>query len=135
MQMDPTRYPNPNEFIPERFLEHHLSASAYANSSDVEARDHFAYGNGRRICPGIHLAERSIFNLVSHLLQTFKILPALDANGKEIPVDINAFSNSLIVAAEPFKARFEVRSEEIHRTLEREWTIKYGAGPVESWSA
>jgi hypothetical protein len=29
------------------------SAAEYAASPDVEHRPHFAYGGGRRICPGI----------------------------------------------------------------------------------
>jgi hypothetical protein len=133
MQMNSQRYPEPEKFMPERFLEHHQSAAAYANSHDVDARDHFSYGNGRRVCPGIHLAERSLFNIVSHLLHTFDIRPALDSNGKEIPVDVMEYSNTLICGVLPFKARFIVRNNEVGHIMKKQWMSHYGNGPVESW--
>jgi hypothetical protein len=38
-------------------------------------RDHFAFGAGRRICPGYHVAERSFFIGFSRLLWAFDIQP------------------------------------------------------------
>ncbi|KAK5310120.1 hypothetical protein LTR93_012109 [Exophiala xenobiotica] len=133
IHMDPFRYPEPEKFVPERFLNHPLSAAAYANTSDVEARDHFSYGGGRRICVGMHLAERSLFTLTARLLHTFDIKPALDNKGNEIPVDMNAVRTSLIMAPEPFQARFIVRSAAIGKLLDREWKELFGKGPVDSW--
>ncbi|KAJ9633607.1 hypothetical protein H2204_006813 [Knufia peltigerae] len=120
MHMDSNRYPEPNQFRPERFLSHTLSAPAYANQPDVDARDHFSYGGGKRICVGIHLAERSLFTMTSRLLHAFDIEPALDANGKPIPVDAEGTRNGLIMSPNPFKARFVVRSEKLAELLEKE---------------
>ena len=130
--MDPVRYPNPTVFDPERFTSFPLSAAAYANSSDVDGRDHFSYGGGKRICVGLHLAERSLYNVTSRLLQAFEILPALDEKGNLVPINCDNVKSALIMAPFPFRARFKVRSEQIRKTLERQWseTVK---GLGESW--
>lgn len=45
--------------MPERFNAYPNLASHY--TSDGLGRDYFSYGAGRRVCPGIHLAERNLF--------------------------------------------------------------------------
>lgn len=132
MHMDPARYPDPNSFRPERFLSHPLSASAYANSPDTAARDHFSYGGGKRICVGLHLAERSLFVMTSRLLHAFDITPALDGEGHPVPVDVQGTRNGLIMSPNPFKARFVVRSAKVGELLERELEKVKTVG--ESWS-
>ncbi|KAI0371500.1 CyP450 monooxygenase [Pilatotrama ljubarskyi] len=56
---DPEEYPDPEEFRPERFLED--------NARDPVA---FVFGNGRRICPGRHFADASLFIIVASALHT-----------------------------------------------------------------
>ena len=67
MHMDPQHHPDPTSFIPERFTEHTKLAPDYA-AGDCEKRDHSGYGAGRRICPGMHLAERNMFQSIAKLL-------------------------------------------------------------------
>ncbi|KAM0420300.1 hypothetical protein ACHAPT_011961 [Fusarium lateritium] len=133
MHMDPERYPDPENYRPERFLNHHLPAATYAASNDVAARDHFGYGNGRRICLGIHVAERSLFLMCSRLLHTFDVLPALDSNGEPIRVDTSRYYSGLISGPESFKARFVIRNKEMGDLLEEEWKGYFGKGLLESW--
>jgi Cytochrome P450 len=78
------------------------------------------FGWGRRVCSGQGLAEQGTFLSVARFLWAFNIKKALDVNGKEVPVDINAYTNGLNMRPEPFGCRFEVRSEEIRKTVERE---------------
>jgi cytochrome P450 len=125
MHKDPKRYPEPDEYIPERFLNHPLSAPAYANSSDVAARDHFSYGDGKRICVGIHLAERSLFNLCSHLLHTFNFVRVKDSSGNLIPIDPDATRSGLVMGPLPFPVEFKVRSNKIEELLKREFAKRY----------
>jgi hypothetical protein len=132
--MDPSRYAEPQKFLPERFINHTLSASAYANNGDTAARDHFSYGGGKRICVGLHLAERSLFTITARLLQAFDIKPGLDANGKEMPLDKVPYTSLLISFPEPFPAQFIARNDQIKGLIQQEWTAIYGNGPIDSWS-
>ncbi|KAJ4318839.1 hypothetical protein N0V84_006652 [Fusarium piperis] len=131
---DPKRYEQPDEFKPERFLNHKLGAAAYANSGDVDGRDHFSYGGGKRICVGLHLAERSLFSLTSALLQCFDIKPGLGPDGKEVSLKNVPYSSNLISFPDDFPVRLEVRNDEIREMLDREWSNLYGNGPVTSWT-
>ncbi|KAK4946333.1 hypothetical protein LTR10_014531 [Elasticomyces elasticus] len=132
IHMDPVRYPDPTSFRPERFLCHKLSASAYANSSETGARDHFSYGGGKRMCVGLHLAERSLFVMTSRLLHAFDVRPALDSNGNPVPVDVEGTRTGLIMSPNHFRARFVVRSAKIKELLARELGKLETVG--ESWS-
>ena len=75
MAHDPVKYPSPDKFDPERFLDSDGKLLA-------EAPD-FVFGFGRRICPGRHLAENSVFILIACILQVLVIVPELDENGVE----------------------------------------------------
>lgn len=87
----------------------------------LAAIHHYGYGAGRRICPGLHLAERNLWRTVAKLMWAFDILEPLDpATGKTIPIDENAFSSSILVAPLPFKVRIVPRSEKVLQSIRRE---------------
>jgi cytochrome P450 len=85
MHHEPKRFPDPNKFIPERYADFPLSAPEYAAMSGDDSRDHCefssslrrleesltraqhadGYGWGRRICVGLHIAERSMYVALS----------------------------------------------------------------------
>ncbi|KAG2110358.1 cytochrome P450 [Suillus discolor] len=72
------KYSNPDEFKPERFLHEDGSLT-----SDTMA---LAFGWGRRICVGRHVAEASIWIAIVNFLAFFSAHKALDERGMEIPV-------------------------------------------------
>ncbi|KAJ6788835.1 hypothetical protein PWT90_05938 [Aphanocladium album] len=71
---DPQRYQNPDVFEPERFLYPR-------NEPDSTA---IAFGFGRRICPGRHFADTSIFINVARILSAFEIKKAVNPQGVEV---------------------------------------------------
>ncbi|KAI1362870.1 cytochrome P450 [Xylaria arbuscula] len=110
---DPDRYPYPKLFMPSRFYNQPHPASAYANSHSPHGRDHFSYGAGRRLCPGIHLSERILFVFVSQLLWACTIEHKRDKNGSQIPVDVDprtGYIDGAINECHPFTVTFTPRS-------------------------
>ncbi|KAH8798536.1 cytochrome P450 [Xylogone sp. PMI_703] len=130
---DPKRYPDPQIFMPERFLNHHLSASAYANSSNIADRDHFGYGSGKRMCVGIHIAERNLWNMISRLVHTFNIEPVIDANGKPRVPELDEYSFGLVLQPPDFDVKLTVRSEKILQLLEKDYVEVGHSGKLDSW--
>ncbi|KAJ7764870.1 cytochrome P450 [Mycena metata] len=84
-------------FIPERFLDEEVK---------VDDPALWAFGFGRRICPGKALAENSIFALISSILAQFEISPI---EGHSINQD---FGKNLVSYPEPFEVRIAARSME-----------------------
>jgi hypothetical protein len=75
------------QYEPMRFYNFPLTAAEAAAAANPDERDHYSYGAGRRICPGMHVAERSLFINLARLLWGFDIRLAKDEAGNEIPVD------------------------------------------------
>ncbi|KAF2180282.1 cytochrome P450 [Zopfia rhizophila CBS 207.26] len=120
---DAERYPNPEVYDPMRFLDHKLSAAKSAAAADPYARPHFSYGGGRRICPGMHVAERSLYLNVARLFWGFNIAHAKDENGNDILVD-PSFNNLLpgsMTAPKPFQCEIRPRSPQHEMVLRQEW--------------
>jgi hypothetical protein len=99
-------------YNPDRYLEHPKLAMDYAGSPDYMNRDHYSYGSGRRICVGIHLAERAQWRIVARILWAFNIEPAIDERtGKPVELDLDAYIDGLIMQPAPYKVRITPRSE------------------------
>jgi cytochrome P450 len=126
-----THYENPSTYNPDRYLKHPGLATEYAASSDYENRDHYTYGAGRRICAGIHLAERTQWRMLASVLWAFKIEHAVDEEGKSIEIDTEAYEEKLITGPKPFLVRFTPRSEAHVRVIERE--LENVGGLLKNW--
>ncbi|KAI9835777.1 MAG: hypothetical protein M1819_001956 [Sarea resinae] len=119
---DSSHFANEDEYWPERYEGFDKLANDYSGSGDYEGRDHYTYGSGRRICPGIHLAERNQWRSIAKILWGFKISKATDpVTGKEIPIDINGYKEGLAQAPLPYEVRIEPRSAAHAATVRREW--------------
>jgi len=93
-----------------------------ANNPDVSKRDHFVFGAGRRICQGIHIADRSLFLAISRLLWAFDFNRAVDEVTKqEIVPDMSDLSDGLFVLPNPFKANIIPRDANKTQRVREEW--------------
>ncbi|KAG1795307.1 cytochrome P450 [Suillus plorans] len=76
MSKDEIKYPNPDEFKPERFF----TADGHLNDDTVD----FPFGFGRRVCVGKYFADASLWISIVSLLATFRFMRPLDNEGKEV---------------------------------------------------
>jgi cytochrome P450 len=133
IHQDDKIFKDANKFNPDRYLNHPKLANEYATSADYENRDkfepssknnpkltccplhHYGYGSGRRMCPGIHLAERNMWRIAAKLIWAFDIgeLP-------EKPLDVDAYTSSILVSPLPFQVSVKPRSEKHLACIKRE---------------
>lgn len=121
MQHDLTHYANPEAFMPERY-ESSKTKTAFESSMEADAmnRDHYIFGWGRRICPGLHLAEGSVLLLAARLLWAFDITAAKDVHGAALPVTSDpatAYENSIISNPKVFPVAFKPRSKKREQAI------------------
>lgn len=106
-----SQYKGHDDFNPDRYLDHPKLANDYAGSPDIDRRDHFGYGAGRRICPGIHLAERNMWRIAAKLLWAFDFAqPVDDATGEVVQLDTEAYDNGILMMPREFRVRITPRS-------------------------
>ncbi|KEZ39155.1 hypothetical protein SAPIO_CDS10562 [Scedosporium apiospermum] len=111
IHMDPERSPNPRVFNPDRFKDDHTTLYQSA-IGDTKKRDNFVFGAGRRLCQGIHIAERSLFLGVSRLLWAFNFSPAKDDSGRPIQYDIEDLVGGITIQPNDFPAVITPRTKE-----------------------
>ncbi|GAA6010246.1 hypothetical protein JCM10207_005685 [Rhodosporidiobolus poonsookiae] len=117
---DPTYFPEPDEFRPERYLDE--AEGGDGAPPYPQKAGHSAFGWGRRICPGMHVAERSVWIVILHLLHHFTLSVP---DGGPAP-DTMAFTDGSLSSAEPFPIKVEVRGGDakvklIEREKEEAW--------------
>ncbi|KAI9448700.1 cytochrome P450 [Lactarius psammicola] len=91
---NPDLFPDPETFKPGRFLN---EDGTFRDDPTIS----LAFGAGKRICPGRHLAEATLFTVTASVLSVFNVTKAKDENGHEIPVT-PAMQNDAI-ASHPVK--------------------------------
>jgi len=116
--MDPSLHVDPTTFSPSRYLSHPFSSAHYMTSPEPAARDHFSFGAGRRACPGVHVAERSMFINMACVLWGLNIRKKIGKDGKEVQVSDKIMPGFFSIP-EPFEVDIKPRSE-VHARVMRE---------------
>ncbi|KAG1801739.1 cytochrome P450 [Suillus subaureus] len=96
---DPDVFPDPNAFKPDRWLD-----------TEGRVRDDlkfFVFGFGRRVCPGQHVANSSVFINTVLTLWAFRL--TLD---RTKPLDDAAFMNGILPNEQPCTIDFQTRIPE-----------------------
>ncbi|KAK6331379.1 hypothetical protein TWF730_004461 [Orbilia blumenaviensis] len=97
---DPENYPEPEKFIPERFLGPNKQLDPHS----------YVFGFGRRVCPGRHLSDANMFITIAKSLAAFNISKAIDSDGNEIEPAIEEQIGT-IAQPKPFQCTIKPRNE------------------------
>ncbi|KAF9225067.1 cytochrome P450 [Gyrodon lividus] len=79
MTRNKDKYPNPSDFMPERFID----ATGKLSTDTVD----FVWGFGRRVCVGRHVADASLWAAMVSILAIFRLLPPQGPDGKDMAVE------------------------------------------------
>ncbi|KAF9239064.1 cytochrome P450 [Melanogaster broomeanus] len=103
--------PNAEQFIPERFL----TTGGTLTDDDPSG---FVFGFGRRVCPGRHAAQASLWSAIATMLATLDFGPSKDAEGKDIAFEPK-YTNGATRHPEDFPCCISPRSHITKGSLER----------------
>ncbi|KAJ7639211.1 cytochrome P450 [Roridomyces roridus] len=116
IEHDKNKYENPDEFRPERFLDADGQLKAGYETS--------AFGFGRRICPGVPFAERTLWISIAMIMWSFDIHKTVDPT-TGLPFEYDGsdggFSKEVSSAPLKFPAVFVPRSEHHAEVIRQEW--------------
>ncbi|KAJ5613423.1 hypothetical protein N7510_006617 [Penicillium lagena] len=123
---DPECYDDPDKFIPERFEQNELGLKPGLNET-AGIRKTYAFGAGRRICPGSHLAENSLRINIAKVIWAFDIRAGRDTrtglhlNAEDIDDDIRTkWTDGFLTAPKPFPVTLSLRSKDHGTVIYRE---------------
>ncbi|KAI0451231.1 cytochrome P450 [Xylaria acuta] len=119
---DASRHSEPRRFDPSRWAHDSQTSAEAANNRDASKRDQFVFGAGRRLCQGMHIADRNLFLAISRLLWAFDFNRPVDpSTGKEIVPDMEDLTKGLLVCPNSFDADIKPRSESKAKAIREEW--------------
>lgn len=117
---DPEIFEDPEIFNPDRYIGNEFGTKVGVDISSF--RENIPFGYGRRICPGIHLANNSLILNTMNLIWAFNFEHAVDpSSGEPIPVDISNYQKGILTAPKPFKCKITCRSPKRAEIIEREF--------------
>ncbi|KAI0770762.1 putative CyP450 monooxygenase [Irpex lacteus] len=107
---NPQEYPEPDRFNPDRFMKDG------AINPEVRDPNTLAFGFGRRICPGRHLAKDNAFFMIASVLHVFDVVPALDEHGKQLDPSVQ-MTTGLLSYPDRLNYTLRPRSEAAERLI------------------
>jgi cytochrome P450 len=99
---DPRKYDQPEIFNPERYFD--------GKGNLTEDDEIYAFGFGRRICVGRHMASATVWLSIAAVLSTFNVQKKKDSSGKEIPLN-GEYTDGLVSHPLPYECSVTPRSD------------------------
>jgi hypothetical protein len=119
--MDPKRNPDPRKYDPMRFIHDSQTEFQSATNADENQRQNWIFGTGRRMCQGMHIAERSLFLATARIVWAFNINKPIGADGKPIVPDIEDLVGGTTVQPNDFRIDMTPRSGKKADMIRQAW--------------
>ncbi|PVH74397.1 cytochrome P450 [Cadophora sp. DSE1049] len=129
---DPKLYPDPETFNPTRWLSEEFPTYNEPLSKFPNLQNFTAFGSGRRICPGINIAERSLYILTARIAWACKISKKRDSAGHEIPVPLYDYTVGFNTEPNPWSCELVARSKEREEAIVKAWEEAMSSDPLSS---
>ncbi|GLB38676.1 putative cytochrome P450 family protein [Lyophyllum shimeji] len=118
MLHDENKYPDPFKFNPDRFIKDGKLNPAVEDPANV------AFGFGRRVCAGRHMASSAVWITIASIVVAFDITKASDENGQAVEPSLE-YSPGMINAPIPFKCSIKPRSRQAAALIRSTLTMEY----------
>ncbi|PVH74478.1 cytochrome P450 [Cadophora sp. DSE1049] len=121
IHLDPVLYPDPDQFDPSRWLDPSFPTYKRPLDKFPTLQNFSAFGFGRRICPGMNIAERSLYILTARIAWACKISKAKDSQGVIIDVPSYDYTSGFNVMPKNFAFNLSPRSKLHEQVVEERY--------------
>ena len=118
-------YPDGETFYPSRYLETTWPTYKEPTETHPNIKRFSAFGFGRRICPGLETADRSLFIQIATLAWACDISKKVGPGGQEIPIDDSDYTEGSNVMPKPFEFELKPRSADRARLIAKATQASY----------
>lgn len=120
--LSPVKYPDPENFRPERWLEAGWPTYQEPLTQYPQLKGMTSFGFGQRQCLGMSLTQDELVLACGSLAWSFNLKRKVDPKtGQEIEVPTDESGSLLIIKPDPFQMAFEPRSEKKTAGIIRMW--------------
>lgn len=118
------KYPDPENFRPERWLESGWPTYQEPLAKYPTIKGMTSFGWGQRQCLGMSITQDELLLACGGLTWAFNLKHKVDpVTGQEIDVPLNKSNSLLIVKPDPFQMAFEPRSESRKAEVIEQWKV------------